>query len=556
MKKNTFAKIALVLAGALSLASCDLGSFIKILTSLTPIGANIDDDRENREIKLEYETGEGFLATETKYDYELINDSTANFPCRAYGDIKLLVIPVKIKGYENVATQDNLTKIKNAFFGETKQTGWESVSSFYKKSSYGLLNISGTVTDEWYDCGLTTNELTALEPAPGTNNSGSFDKTWPILEGAVDWYKTTYHDNCTQFDNDGDGLIDGVWLVYGAPNHKNKSSLNEKLFWAYNFKDYSVDINNRVPSNPVGYSYCWASYDFMEAGGYGSGAEQVDAHTYIHETGHLLGLEDYYVSNLHPGELNYGPMGGLDMMDYNILDHNAWSKYSYGWIKPYVVSDSCEITLKPSCTSGQAIILPTSNGFNGSAFDEFIMMEYYTPDVLNYQDSFFGYSSYPHGFTENGVRIYHVDARIATSTTSGATATYDDNFEPNDERAMVAASNSSGINKRNTERFLKASSLPENFLKFRLIQELDCEHKRNFDTEKQVVAGREVGCFADNSTLFQNGDTFNYSSYKESFPNYVYGGNETMNDGGTLPWNVTFSESSDSSIKVTITKQS
>ena len=62
MKKNNFAKIALVLAGALSLASCDLGSFIRILTSLTPIGANIDDDRENREIKLEYETGEGFLA--------------------------------------------------------------------------------------------------------------------------------------------------------------------------------------------------------------------------------------------------------------------------------------------------------------------------------------------------------------------------------------------------------------------------------------------------------------------------------------------------------------
>ena len=63
--------------------------------------------------------------------------------------------------------------------------------------------------------------------------------------------------------------------------------------------------------------------------------------------------------------------------------------------------------------------------------------------------------------------------------------------------------------------------------------------------------------YADGKVIVEHyDDTFNYSSYKESFPNYVYGGNETMNDGGTLPWNVAFSESSDSSIKVTITKQS
>ena len=127
-----------------------------------------------------------------------------------------------------------------------------------------------------------------------------------------------------------------------------------------------------------------------------------------------MGLEDYYVASQHEGEQNYGPMGAVDMMDFNITDHNAWSKFAYGWIKPYVVDDSCEITLKSSCRSGEAIILPTSNSFNNSAFDEFIMMEYYTPDLLNYQDSFVGYPNSPRGFTENGVRIYHVDARLAT----------------------------------------------------------------------------------------------------------------------------------------------
>ena len=555
MKKNRVAKLTVLLAGIFSLASCDLGAFIRILDSLSPSSGELDNSREHLSIALDYQEGEHFAATETKYTYEDINDSTGNFPCRSYGNVKLLVIPVKIRGYESVATQTNIDRLNNAFFGNTEDTGWESVSSFYKKSSYGALNFSGVVADQWYDCGYTTNQLTSLTAPAGTQNASSYDPTWTILEGAVSWYKQTYHDNCTQFDIDHDGLIDGVWLVYGCPNQKNGSGLNERLFWAYNYKDYSV--TNRIQSNPVGYSYCWASYDFMDAGGYGSGVKQVDAHTYIHETGHLMGLEDYYVASREPGEENYGPMGGLDMMDYNILDHNAWSKYSYGWIKPYVVDDSCEIVLKPSATSGQAIILPTTGGFNGSAFDEFIMMEFYTPDLLNYQDSFVGYASYPHGFVENGVRIYHVDARIATKSTLAPNGRYDDDFDAETESALVVASNSSAYNRKNASNYLSGeSSLPSNILKFRLIQELDCTRKRNFDTAKQNVAGNEIGVYADNSTLFQNDDVFDYETYKESFPNYVNGGNMTMNDGTSLPWRASFSEMSDSSIKVTITKLS
>ena len=560
MKKNRIARLSVLLAGILSLSSCDLGAFIRILDSLSPTSADVDNSREHLSIAIDYHNGEHYTATETKYNYEDINDSTGNFPCRSYGNMKILVIPVKIRGYDGVANANNIQRIRNTFFGRTEDTGWESVASFYEKSSYGALHLSGVVADQWYDCGYTTNQLAALTAPAGTRNSGSFDRTWTILEGAVNWYKQTYQDNCTQFDNDHDGLIDGVWLVYGCPDQKNAPAgvtLDEKLFWAYNYKDYSVDVNNRVVSNPVGYSYCWASYDFMDTGGYGSGVDKVDAHTYIHETGHLMGLEDYYVASKEEGEQNYGPMGGLDMMDYNILDHNAWSKYAYGWIKPYVVDDSCEIVLKSSCRSGEAIILPTTGGFNGSAFDEYIMMEYYTPDLLNYQDSFVGYTSYPHGFTENGVRIYHVDARIATKSTFSPNGKYDDDFDSETEAALVVASNSSSYNKRNVQNFLTGESeLPSNIMRFRLIQELDAKQKRNFDTAKQTVGGKDIGVWADNSTLFQNDDVFSFDAYKNSFPNYVNGGNQTMNDGTSLPWSVTFSEMSDSSIKVSITKLS
>ncbi|MFA6662467.1 MAG: hypothetical protein WCS56_05495, partial [Bacilli bacterium] len=69
----------------------------------------------------------------------------------------------------------------------------------------------------------------------------------------------------------------------------------------------------------------------------------VDAHTFIHETGHLLGAEDYY---------NYRgtsqPLGGLDMMDYNIGDHNLWTKMEYGWVDPIVVTGNAKVTIKTS----------------------------------------------------------------------------------------------------------------------------------------------------------------------------------------------------------------
>ena len=51
---------------------------------------------------------------------------------------------------------------------------------------------------------------------------------------------------------------------------------------------------------------------------------KLDSTVYIHETGHLLGLDDYYDYND-----DIGPRGGIgktDMMENNIGDHSSLSK--------------------------------------------------------------------------------------------------------------------------------------------------------------------------------------------------------------------------------------
>ena len=90
-------------------------------------------------------------------------------------------------------------------------------------------------------------------------------------------------------------------------------------------------------------------------------------------------------------------------MDGNIIDHNSFSKFALGWENVQVVSGttgSLSVTLKPAVTdAGQVLLLPSSSGWNGSAFDEYILIEYFTPTDLNYLDSTYAFDSRPRAMT-------------------------------------------------------------------------------------------------------------------------------------------------------------
>ena len=57
------------------------------------------------------------------------------------------------------------------------------------------------------------------------------------------------------------------------------------------------------------------------------------AATVIHETGHVLGLPDYYSASTQTGGASW-PSGimGSDMMMDNVGDHNGFSKWLLGWL--------------------------------------------------------------------------------------------------------------------------------------------------------------------------------------------------------------------------------
>ena len=337
---------------------------------------------------------------------------------KSVGENNLLVVPLKIKGYEEYATSENLKKINDSFFLEDSLNtlGYYSLSEYYKISSYNKLSIKGEVTP-WIDLDLTTKEISSSSISNYTLDCGTYFPT----EKAINYIKENLNIDLTKYDNDKDGFIDGVYFIYGCPTFLDDSSLSSSTFW--NFTYYNVLNKDKASiSSPVLMTYSWSSFDMLSKG---SDKTKLDTHTYIHEFGHQLGLNDYYDTSNSGGLNPYtSPMGGLDMMDNNVGDHSAFSKFALGWVNPYIVKGDygeVNIDLKSLISDGECIILPTKE-YNNTPFDEYFMIEYVKNDSINKVDSTIGYPStfYTDGriirfYSKNGIRITHIDARSVDS---------------------------------------------------------------------------------------------------------------------------------------------
>ena len=159
-------------------------------------------------------------------------------------------------------------------------------------------------------------------------------------------------------------------LIYGAPDYGSLDDDSRSNLWAYCF--WIQDQSVKSVSSPGANVFFWASYDFMYSSSkayqrtgksnYGGGDTtycSLDTHTYIHEMGHVFGLEDYYD---YSGQ--YNPAAGFSMQDNNVGSHDPFSSYALGWGKAYIPTETTTINLKPFQDSGEMILLspnPDSN---------------------------------------------------------------------------------------------------------------------------------------------------------------------------------------------------
>ncbi|OPZ34907.1 MAG: hypothetical protein BWY98_00898 [Tenericutes bacterium ADurb.BinA155] len=316
------------------------------------------------------------------------------------GTIKGLVIPVEFTDFPFNGSSygsDYLGALNRLFNGKgVTDTGyWESVASYYQKVSLGKLNLSFDIAPVYQ-----TN-LTAVSWI--SQQSSVYFAAASMANEAYSNYASTH--STLNYDNDHDGYADGVWFIYSAEDftlYSYPSSL-ASTFWAF-----CTDAlgNSASLVNPSLHSFGWASIDFIAQG---CDAPNVDAHTYLHETGHLLGLPDYYSYDINTSVAS-GPAGGLTMMDLNIGDQDAFSKIALGWADPYVINQDCTVTIHPNESSGDCVLL--SDHWNGTAFDEYLLFDLETPTGVNTLDAATGYPLRPRYYNNPGIRLYHVDSRL------------------------------------------------------------------------------------------------------------------------------------------------
>lgn len=354
------------------------------------------------------------------FTYLDINKSAHSPITPSTGDVNILVVPVNfdlsdIRHYEpgsyiDFNDGDYLEAMEYTFNGTASLDGanpyWESVSSFYEKSSYRKLNLNFEITDP-FTPEMSASEFLSKEDLTSSSSSvgGSQALITDILEHGLTKDDIPIDIFDSKYDQNEDGYIDGMWLIYNVIDGDLVSSESQP-FWAYttNYLAKATDTETGE-IKIVGTRYANCALSFL----YDDSTLGYDAHTIIHETGHMLGLDDYYS---YDNSGNYGYLGGIDMMDLNIGDHSAFSKYALGWIEPTVIyKNDTTITLKPFEDTGEALIIPSSY-YNDSAFSEYLILEYETPTGLNELDSKEKYRDvYPLAFS-NGLAIYHVDARL------------------------------------------------------------------------------------------------------------------------------------------------
>ena len=323
--------------------------------------------------------------------------------CPTTGSPKVLVIPVEFSDCTAQSKGYSIDKIKAAFEKGGK-TDYFSVYDYYFKSSYGKLDLDITVVDSWFMPSKTSTYY-ATQTIDYYGEQVEAGDQMVMDEALAELVKTM---DLSEFDSDGNAIIDAIVLVTTLQINSDVT-----YYWAYRYWNiYTDEDDNYYEYDGVSANdYLWAPYQFLyetydELGNTVYDESAMNTYTFIHEFGHVLGADDYYDTSYSS---DYGPMDGYDVMDGMLGDHNAYTKFNYGWLtasRLVVAEDSVTLTLEAFHKNGDTIIIANNWDDDLGAYQEYYVLAYYKSVGLNDE------ALDAHYFSRDGVVVYHVNASL------------------------------------------------------------------------------------------------------------------------------------------------
>jgi len=299
------------------------------------------------------------------------------------GTLPIVVIPALFADSETPTEMISSSAIQNRLFDDGTSS---TVTAFFSEVSLGKLHINGAVTP-W----VTTN--LAVKDVVGTSYGIGVDaRTRQWLAQAVANIDGSF--DFGRFDNDGpdgisnsgddDGRVDGVAFLFreidaacGGPGiwpHRSRLSVSGSTV---------AQTNDRRPNGQM-----IVVDDYMVLGARDcTGTRALAVNVFAHETGHVLGLPDYYDASggllreqrrwvvgcwelMSAGSwgCGRGPHSGIVQPTHM----GPYPKLILGWISPRTINAGLrpvEYTLRPANSSGDALQIPLSS-------NEYLLVEY------------------------------------------------------------------------------------------------------------------------------------------------------------------------------------
>ena len=339
--------------------------------------------------------------TKGEYIKDVTNQGLYIDGCPPIGSPAVLVIPVQFSDVTAESRGFTIDNIVQAFSKDGK-TDYYSLYDYYYISSYGKLTLDVTVLDFWFTPQYESEYYADFSfEYEGEEVIGGYHL---VLNEALDYLDDIM--DLSQFDSDNNGTIDSVVLV-------NTLEIDSSNYFNWGYREFNIYMDETGSyyeyDDVHAKDFVWVAYQFLHGRYDDKGimffdnVSGMNTDTFIHEFGHVIGLDDYYD---YAGI--YYPLYGRDVMDGGCGDHNAYSKFNLGWIttsRLVVTDESITLTLEDFSKNGDTIIIANNWDDKLGAYQEYYVLVYYTNNGLNAGKN----SGY---FDTEGIIVYHVNAAM------------------------------------------------------------------------------------------------------------------------------------------------
>lgn len=262
---------------------------------------------------------------------------------------------------ETIEEMDSMHNAKNytrdyeyVYRGNTYQVSSEgSARQYFYDASFGQYNPQFDVIGP-----VTVSREYAYY---GKNNVNTqFDqRPWEMIKEACVIADTLLDVDFTQYDNDNDGIVDFVYVIYAGYGEADGGGAN--TIWPHSYQLSAAGAYCRLDGVRVDLYACGNEINYYTKKHTGIG-------TFCHEFSHVLGLPDLYTTE---GQ-THKTLGEWSILDYGPYNndgntppaYSAYERFFMGWLTPEVIVDSANIRLEELNSSQRALLISTEDKHN------------------------------------------------------------------------------------------------------------------------------------------------------------------------------------------------